>query len=133
MNQFVNPITTTGGMQNPYMNMVNPYMNRPMQQNNGIIWVQGIEGAKAYQLPQSSNAVLMDSEREGIFYIKTSDNVGMCNLREFKYSEITGQSAQSAPDMSQYVTRDELNTILAGIGGGNNGEQPVSATEPANK
>lgn len=129
MNQFGNPINPI----NPYMNMVNPYINRPIQQNNGIIWVQGIEGAKAYQIPQNSNAVLLDSEREGIFYIKTSDNIGMCNLRVFQYSEMTEQPVQNTPnvDMSQYVTKDELNAILSELGGNANGKQSVSTTKSA--
>ena len=36
---------------NPYLPYYN-FQNAPMQtQNNGINWVQGIEGAKAWQLP----------------------------------------------------------------------------------
>ena len=65
MNQFANPMMPN--MVNPYMNQRNPqYYQQP---NNGINWVQGIEGGKAYQLPPNSNAVLMDSENDGIFYI----------------------------------------------------------------
>ena len=70
-----------------YPQAYNPYMTQT--QNNGINWVQGIEGAKAYQLTPNSNVILMDSENEGRFYIKVSDNVGMCNLRVFKYEEIS--------------------------------------------
>lgn len=92
---------------------------RPM--TNGIIWVQGIEGAKAYQLAPNSNAILMDSENDGRFYIKVSDNVGMCNLRSFKYTEITSQP--KSVDMSEYVTRQELEDALRSI----KYEQSVSA------
>ena len=55
--------------------------------NNGIVWVQGIEGAKAYQMNPNSNIQLMDSENNGIFYIKVTDNIGMANLRVFHYTE----------------------------------------------
>ena len=124
--QFTNPINPMAGMQNPYM-------NRPIQtfqQNNGIIWVQGIEGAKAYQLAPNSNIMLLDSESDGRFYIKTSDNIGMCSLRIFQYSEVTDQPAETpGVDMSQYVTRKELSNILAGLGGNANGEQPVSTAK----
>ena len=85
---------------------------RPIM-NNGITWVQGIEGAKAYQLSPNSNAILMDSENDGRFYIKVSDNVGMCNLRIFKYSEITQDN--KSVDMSNYVTRQELEEALRSI------------------
>ena len=95
--------------------------------NNGIIWVQGIEGAKAYQLTPNSNAVMLDSENEGTFYIKISDNVGMCNLRIFSFVEITGAASQNAKqaDMSNYVTKEELNKILQEMRTTN--EQSVSA------
>jgi hypothetical protein len=103
--------------------------------NNGIIWVQGIEGAKAYQIAPNSNVMLMDSENDGRFYIKVSDNVGMCNLRTFSYVETTGQEPFSRGhendiDMSQYVTKDELQEALKNLKGGkSNGKQFVSAND----
>ena len=81
--------------------------------NNGIIWVQGVEGAKAYQLPPNSNAQLLDSENDGVFYIKVSDNVGMCTLRTFKYEEVTETSNSKVPDMNAYVRKDELKSLLS--------------------
>ena len=81
-----------------------PYQQQryPQALNNGIVWVQGIEGAKAYQLMPNSNTILMDSENDERFYIKVADNVGMCTLRVFKYEEITTPTAPQ-PDMSQTV------------------------------
>ena len=114
--------------------MYQPYMPQPryqQPQTNGITWVQGVEGAKAFQLIPNSNTVLLDSENDGIFYIKTSDNVGMCNLRVFKYEEITEAPRQQQIDTSQFVTRKELEEALAKIGATN--EQTVSATKPKQK
>lgn len=99
----------------------NQMYQRPVM-NNGITWVQGIEGAKAFQLVPNSNAILMDSENDGRFYIKVSDNVGMCNLRTFKYEEITNSPTPQV-DMSNYVTRQELENALRSI----KNEQSVSA------
>ena len=117
--------------QNPYqMPQSNMYMPKQLSpQNNGIIWVQGIEGAKAYQIPQNSNIILMDSEKNRM-YIKTSDNIGMCNLRIFDFTEVTEtsqghNSVATQPDLSQYVTRDELNNILEQLNGGKDNEQSV--------
>lgn len=117
--------------QNPYqMPQSNMYMPKQISpQNNGIIWVQGIEGAKAYQIPQNSNIILMDSEKNRM-YIKTSDNIGMCNLRIFDFTEVTEtsqghNSVATQPDLSQYVTRDELNNILEQLNGGKDNEQSV--------
>ena len=50
---------------------------------NNVLWVQGIEGAKAWQLNPNSMAILLDSENKGKMYIKVSDNIGMCSLRVF--------------------------------------------------
>lgn len=99
-----------------------PMYQRP--QTNGIVWVQGIEGAKAYQLLPNSNAILMDSENDGRFYIKISDNVGMCNLRVFRYEEET-QKTTPQIDLSNYVTRQELETAIANMRGTKN-EQSLS-------
>lgn len=121
--------------QNPYqMPQSNMYMPKQLvPQNNGINWVQGIEGAKAYQIPQNSNIILMDSEKNRM-YIKTSDNIGMCNLRIFDFTEVTEtsqghNSVATQPDLSQYVTRDELNNILEQLNGGNDNEQSVQPTK----
>lgn len=90
-------------------------------QKNGINWVQGIEGAKAFQLPPNSNTVLMDSENDGIFYIKICDNIGMCSLRKFRYQEIIDEPQ---PQPNQYVTRNELMAILKEM----KNEQAIPAT-----
>ena len=111
--------------QQPY------YPRNTMMSGPQIQWVQGIEGAKAYQLAPNSNIQLLDSENDGIFYIKTSDNIGMCNLRVFRYEEITNQ--QSNPtNLSEYVRKDELESMINSILGGNTDEQPLS-TAKSNK
>lgn len=82
---------------------------QPQVQNNGIQWVQGVEGAKAYQLPPNSNVILMNSE-DSIFYIKSTDNVGMATLKAFKFEEIT-ETSQVNSQKSDYVTRCEFNKL----------------------
>jgi hypothetical protein len=81
------------------------------QQNSGIIWVQGIEAAKSYLVGAGQSVLLMDSETS-TFYIKSTDPSGMpLPIRVFEYTEKVQQpvgSASAAPDMTQYVTRDEL-------------------------
>jgi hypothetical protein len=129
------------GQYNPYQfNGFNGGMNQNFQTsnfggniNNGINWVQGIEGAKAYQLNPNSNVILLDSESDK-FYIKTSDNIGMCNLRVFEFTEITNnpQAVQKQPeiDMSNYVTKSELEDALKNINGGRgNGKQYISSND----
>ena len=106
----------------------NSYMRT--QQTNGINWVQGIEAAKAWQMVPNSNDVLLDSENNGIFYIKICDNVGMCTLRKFKYEEISDVPKTSeGMDLSEYVKKSELEELIKSILGGNSNEQSVSRTD----
>lgn len=119
--------------QPPYT-QINPYAQAQINNNvntNNLTWVQGIEGAKGYQIAPNSKAVLLDSEQNRM-YIKTSDNIGMCNLRVFTFEEITEtpqthNSVAQNVDLSNYVTKDELNTIISSLTGGNNNEQPIQS------
>lgn len=81
-------------------------MYNPYNYNSGITWVNGIEGAKAYQMMAGTNAILMDSENEGTFYIKVADNLGMCTIRSFKFEEITTKKEPTNYD--NFVQKDEL-------------------------
>ena len=123
-------------IMNPYQpmynqNQSNGYLGYQRPQTNGITWVQGIEGAKAFQIMPNSNTILLDSENDGIFYIKVSDNVGMCNLRTFKYEEIGEQPKSSAPvNLDNYVTRDELTKVINDLKGAmTNGKQSIQSTK----
>ena len=107
---------------NRLKNQFSSYFNSPYTQSQGvststnnIIWVQGIEGAKAWQLTPNSMVILLDSEAEGKMYIKVSDNIGMSSLRIFNYTEELPKSNNSENvtinndlDLSQYVKKDEL-------------------------
>ena len=113
------------------MNLYNQQPNNRWQMptfNNGINWVQGIEGAKAWQLTPNSNIQLMDSENDGIFYIKSSDNVGMCSLRKFRYEEMVDEPTKQT-DLSEYVKKSELQELLNSMLGGVKNEQSLSANE----
>ena len=122
-------------INNPYQ-IQNPYMPQSQTQarTNGIVWVQGIEGAKAYQVPANSNAIMMDSEIDGRFYIKTCDEVGMSKLRLFKFEEIVDYTPNTNTnlDLSEYVKKDELQTLLTNILKSQEvikNEQPVQTTK----
>lgn len=80
-----------------------------------INWVQGLEGAKAYQIYPNSSVILMDSENDNTMYIKTSDHVGISKIRTFKYEEIE-------ETQKNYVTREEVLEMLKGV----NNEQTIS-------
>ena len=93
------------------------------QENNGVIWVSGIEGAKSYLVGAGRSVLLMDSE-SSTFYLKSTDMSGMPQpLRIFDYTERSTQPQTNqivdAPvkeiDTSMFVTRDELEERLAKI------------------
>ena len=119
MNNF-NSVGNTMSMypqRNQFSSYFNPASGASASTNN-IVWVQGIEGAKAWQLSPNSMVILLDSEAEGKMYIKVSDNIGMSSLRVFNYAEEVAPPAKELVtinndlDLSQYVKRDELNTLV---------------------
>ena len=61
-----------------------PY-NRPIA--NQYYFVNGIEGAKSFQMSPNQNVLLMDSDNP-ICYMKVSNNVGQASIRYFKIEEI---------------------------------------------
>lgn len=81
------------------------------QHNNGIIWVQGESGAKAYPVEPRNSVLLMDSEKD-CFYIKSTDSSGVpMPLRTFMYSEVVQQPVRQVEAPSndqQYITREEF-------------------------
>lgn len=95
-------------MNNYYPTNYQPNYNQYQQPTStGMVWVQGLEGAKAYPVASGNSVLLMDSE-ESVFYIKTSDQSGMPQpLRIFDYKERTAQP------QAEYVTKAELDKALA--------------------
>lgn len=114
------PATYGGYSPNPYSGMQTYPQTVQPAQNNGIQWVQGEAGAKAFNVGAGQSVLLMDSESNA-FYIKATDQSGMpLPLRVFDYTERTAQSVptvpQSAPiDTSLYVTHEELEQRLAAL------------------
>lgn len=111
-------------MNYPY---ANPFVQRQTQ--SGINWVQGIEGAKAYNLLPKENAILMDSEVNDIFYIKICDDIGRCTLRKFRYKEEFDEPQSTALDLSEYVKKSELEALINQMLGGGSNESTVSAVK----
>ena len=101
-------------MQIPQMPQMQQTQNQ--QSSNGIIWVQGEEGAKAYMVAPGNSVLLMDSENSA-FYIKSTDNSGMpMPLRIFDYVERNAkQQTQNIKPNVEYVTRQEFDALSARI------------------
>ena len=83
-------------------------MNQYQQPQNGIVWVQGIEGAKAHPVAAGQAVLLMDSD-SNCLYLKSADQTGMPTLRIFDYTERTS-TPQKPPESAtiDFITKDEL-------------------------
>lgn len=95
-------------------------VQQPVQQN-GIIWVSGEAGAKAYLVAPNNTVQLWDSESQTI-YLKSADASGMPSMKVLDYT--IRESAQNAPnlpvkqqneDLSIYATREALEGVTAQI------------------
>lgn len=113
--------------RNTFPTYFNPTSGASASTTNNIVWVQGIEGAKAWQLTPNSMVILLDSEVEGKMYIKVSDNIGMCTLRCFNYvEEVQTARKDDSLDLSEYVKKDELKNLIKEF---LTNEQPIQSTE----
>lgn len=102
------------------------------QQSAGIVWVDGEVGAKAFQLPPGwpANAPMpLWDTNDTIIYLKSINQMGMPNpIQKVRYKMedsprtapvLTSQAtlpsgetnAHGAPDMSQYVRKDEMEQL----------------------
>lgn len=82
-------------------------MNQPFQPflaaQQTLLRVNGIEGARAYNLSPNSSCALFDANKD-VMYIKSTDAGGYATIAAYSYSKIENQAAV-APD---FVTREEF-------------------------
>lgn len=77
--------------------------NAPYQQYQQLTRVNGLEGAKAYQVMPGCTMALFDAN-EDLFYVKTADSAGFPSVRTFRFEEIQPQ----APENKDFVSRKEM-------------------------
>lgn len=103
------PQTYPNGMQQ------NP---QPFQQNTNITFVNGIEGAKAYQLSPNSSVLLMDSDNSK-FYVKSTDNLGVPKLTSYSFAEddlsVKSEQSASIPPESTVVSNADLEALMTKV------------------
>ena len=92
---------------------------QPAQQ--GIIWVSGEAGAKAYLVAPNTTVQLWDSEAQCI-YLKSADASGMPSMKVLDYTiresankGPSGAAQAQAREMSTYATKAEIEGILEQI------------------
>ncbi|MBO6094063.1 MAG: hypothetical protein J6Y48_03790 [Clostridia bacterium] len=86
-------------------------------QNNGIIWVSGEAGAKAYMVAPNNTIQLWDSESQTI-YLKSADASGMPSMKILDYTirDSLKNSPNTAPvlsddKLSAFATKDEIKAV----------------------
>ena len=113
MNQYGNNLSTLYGVQDysPFFNGRNNINMTNQAPSNNLLWVQGLEGAKALMLPPNSKIICLDSEIENRMYIKVADELGATKLRKFQITEILDEEKPSN-NLADYVRKDELQKLL---------------------
>jgi len=85
-------------------------------QNGGIIWVSGKGEADGYLVAPNSAVALWDANNP-VIYLRKADSTGKPSTVVYDLVERTDNPApqQAAPqiDWSQFITRDQLEDILA--------------------
>ena len=120
--------------QNPYANLLaqnqyyNPQMNNqqiyPQIQTQNLIRVNGIEGAKAYQMSANSIVSLFDAN-DDIMYIKSTDGAGFPSIRTFSFTEVKEQNKPA--QQVDYISREEFEEFKKELM--NNGKQSISRSK----
>ena len=101
-------------MAYPYQSTWNPMAyQQPQQQTMGLIWVDGEQAAKAYQLPAGWPAntplALWDSN-ETTIYLKSTNSMGMPNplqIAHYELIERTGFNGMSSAGEERGKAWDE--------------------------
>lgn len=112
-NWYYQPTTTTPVYQTRWQSPTavqqysQPQNNQPV--NNGMVWVQGEAGAKAYVLPNGTTLPLWDSEAQTI-YIKSVDMSGKPTMTILDYVDRNAPS-ESKDNSVEYVTLEQFNKM----------------------
>ena len=103
--------------QQPNYNNINNMMNNQNQQPqaNNYFYVNGIIGAKSFQLQPNQTVMLMDSDSP-MCYMKQSNSMGQSTLRYFKLVEVnendlTQDNNAKPKESAEYVVRAEFEEL----------------------
>lgn len=121
---FQNPYTSLMPQNQFYPQSMNNQQIIPQEQPQNLIRVNGIDGAKAYQMPANSTVSLFDSN-EDIMYIKNTDGAGFPSIRMFRFEEI--KETTKSEEKQDYISREEFEEFKKELM--NNGKQSISRSK----
>lgn len=103
-----------GPMQDQLAQMRMRGQSAPWQQNRQIYaaMIDGEQAARRFFVPPGEKAILFDKENP-VFYIKEVNEYNAESFEAFRYEKIPDEAGME----SDYVTRAELNQILAKLTG----------------
>lgn len=109
MLNYYNPNLNYMGQQNPYSmqnwGQTNQF-TQPQNTAQQLIRVNGIEGAKAYQMPPNSTVALFDTN-SALMYIKMTDGAGFPTIRVFPLVEHLA-TQNNEQNTAEFVTKSEF-------------------------
>ena len=96
------------GLPNYYYPNYQLQQTQPVQNNQGIIWVTGEAGAKAYLVAPNTTVQLWDSESQTIF-VKSADASGMPSMKVLEY-KIKGNTPESSINerRGEFATKEDI-------------------------
>ena len=100
---------------NPY-NPYAPYAPQPgygapqQPQQNTYAFVNGIEGAKSFQMAPNQTVLLMDSDNP-VAYMKQSNGMGQSTIKYFKLVETSEDELKAKPANPEYVSRADFEAL----------------------
>ena len=124
------PTFSSGAFGNPQVNTM------PQQRNNGLNWVQGEVGAKAFPINPGETMFLMDSE-DKYFYIKTADMNGVPSMKRYYYQEVVGDDIRGQSFEMRQMSNDIANMkqmieeLKSNIGGNSYAQPNISNVQQA--
>lgn len=91
--------------------IVYPQAQQTQQNSNGIIWVSGEAGAKAYLVAPNQSVQLWDSESQTI-YLKSADAAGIPNMRILDYT-FRDSMPQTSPglDVGGFASKEDVDYL----------------------
>ena len=115
------------GFNNNQYNYMPYAQNGAQGQIKSLTKVNGIEGAKAYQVMPRETVALFDGN-DDIFYVKSADDGGFPTIKAYRFSEIDLTGAKPTND---YVTKSEFEELKKEVQ--NYAEQLVPKSKPTKK
>ena len=90
-----------------------PTQTQMQQPYDMRIKVKGLNGAKAFQMPPNSHAVLFDEDSDVLYY-KATDAAGYPSIVDFDFYPRELAPASPAPDVD-YVPRSEFDKLARAV------------------